>query len=119
MPSGSYGDLVAKLRPEANAPGEVVDEAGRVLGRHDGIIHFTVGQRKGLGVAGAEPLYVLRLDAETRRVIVGSRAALGQRRIVIRGVRTGSQPSPMARLRVTVKLRSAQPPQSRDVIAQR
>src|SRR5690348_1132837 len=76
VPTGSYGDLVAKLRPEANAPGEIVDERGNVLGRHDGIIHFTIGQRKGLGVAGGEPLYVLRLDAALKRVVVGPRAAL-------------------------------------------
>ena len=63
VPTGSYGDLVAKLRPGAIEPGDIVDEQGQVLGRHDGIIHFTVGQRKGLGIAGAEPLYVLRLDA--------------------------------------------------------
>jgi tRNA-specific 2-thiouridylase len=111
VPSGSYGDLVAKLRPEANAPGEVVDEQGRVLGRHDGIIHFTVGQRKGLGIAGGEPLYVLRLDAETRRVVVGPREMLGQRRVAIREVNwLGAKPD--GDLRVAVKLRSAQPPQA-------
>jgi tRNA-specific 2-thiouridylase len=111
VPSGSYGDLVAKLRPEANAPGEVVDEAGRVLGRHDGVIHFTVGQRKGLGVAGGEPVYVLRLDAGTRRVIVGPRAALGRQRVLIRGVNWLAA-KPDGELRVSVKLRSAQPPQA-------
>ncbi|HLI21100.1 MAG TPA: aminomethyltransferase beta-barrel domain-containing protein, partial [Stellaceae bacterium] len=111
VPSGSYGDLVVKLRPEASAPGEVVDEAGRVLGRHDGIIHFTVGQRKGLGIAGEEPLYVLRLDAERRRVIVGPRAALGRRRIAIRAVNWLAE-NRDSEMRVSVKLRSAQPPQA-------
>jgi tRNA-specific 2-thiouridylase len=111
VPSGSYGDLVAKLRPDANAPGEVVDLEGRVLGRHDGIIHFTVGQRKGLGVAGGEPLYVLRLDAETRRVVVGPRAALGQSRVLLREVNWLGA-APRGDLRVAVKLRSAQPPQA-------
>jgi tRNA-specific 2-thiouridylase len=111
VPTGSYGDLVAKLRPEANAPGEIVDGEGQVLGRHDGIIHFTVGQRKGLGVASGEPLYVLRLDAPAKRVIVGSRAALGQQRVVLREVNwLGSRPD--ADIPVTVKLRSAQPPQA-------
>ena len=111
VPSGSYGDLVAKLRPEASAPGAIVDQQGRVLGRHDGIIHFTVGQRKGLGVAGGEPLYVLRLEAATRRVIVGPRAALGRSRVVLREVNwLGAAPRP--ELRVEVKLRSAQPPQA-------
>jgi tRNA-specific 2-thiouridylase len=110
VPTGSYGDLVAKLRPEANAPGEIVDEHGHVLGRHDGIIHFTVGQRKGLGVAGGEPLYVLGLDAGAKRVIVGPRAALGQQRVLLREVNwLGARPA--GEMRVAVKLRSAQPPQ--------
>jgi len=111
VPTGSYGDLVAKLRPEANAPGEIVDEQGQVLGRHDGIIHFTIGQRKGLGVAGGEPLYVLRLDAAEKRVIVGPRSALGQRRVMLRDVNwLGAGAA--GDIRVTVKLRSAQPPQA-------
>ena len=111
VPSGSYGDLVAKLRPEANAPGEIVDESGQVLGRHDGIIHFTVGQRKGLGVAGGEPLYVLRLDAVEKRVVVGPRAALGRQRVLLREV-NWLAPRPDGEIRVAVKLRSAQPPQA-------
>ncbi len=111
VPTGSYGDLVAKLRPEANAPGEIVDEQGQVLGRHDGIIHFTVGQRKGLGVAGGEPLYVLRLDAAAKRVIVGPRAALGQLRVALREM-NWLGPRPDGDIHVTVKLRSAQPPQA-------
>src|SRR5215471_2829190 len=81
VPSGKYAAIVEKLRPGAAEPGEVVDEDGRVLGAHEGVIHYTVGQRKGLGVAAAEPLYVLRLEPETRRVVVGPRAALGTRRV--------------------------------------
>ena len=111
VPSGSYGDLVAKLRPEASAPGEIVDEQGRVLGRHDGIIHFTIGQRKGLGVAGGEPLYVLRLDAAGKRVVVGPRSALGEQRVLVREV-NWLGPKPDGDIRVAVKLRSAQPPQA-------
>lgn len=77
VPEGRYSALVTKLRPEAARPGEIVDEAGNVLGRHEGIVHFTVGQRKGLGLSGtAEPLFVLALDAARNRVIVGPRAAL-------------------------------------------
>ncbi len=111
VPSGSYGDLVAKLRPEASEPGEIVDQAGRVLGRHPGVIHFTVGQRKGLGVAAAEPLYVLRLEPETRRVVVGPHEALGARRVSLGGINwLGSQQPPAAGFRVSVKLRSAQAP---------
>jgi tRNA-specific 2-thiouridylase len=79
VPTGRYADVIERLKPGAAAPGEVVDMAGKVLGRHEGIIHFTVGQRKGLGIAAGEPLYVLRLDAATRRVVVGPRAALATR----------------------------------------
>ncbi len=109
VPTGSYGDLVAKLRPEAIEKGTIVAQDGTVLGEHDGIIHFTVGQRKGLGIANAEPLYVLRLEPETRRVVVGPRAALGERRVRLRGV-NWLGPQPEQALRVSVKLRSAQPP---------
>ncbi|WP_267389142.1 tRNA 2-thiouridine(34) synthase MnmA [Sphingomonas sp. GC_Shp_3] len=78
VPDGDYASLVKKLRPEADTSGEIVDEAGRVLGRHKGLIHFTVGQRRGLEIGGTpEPLYVIRLDAASRQVVVGPRAALG------------------------------------------
>ncbi|WP_409929027.1 tRNA 2-thiouridine(34) synthase MnmA [Sphingomonas sp. BAUL-RG-20F-R05-02] len=78
VPDGDYASLVKKLRPEADTSGEIVDEGGRVLGRHKGLIHFTVGQRRGLEIGGTpEPLYVIRLDAASRQVVVGPRAALG------------------------------------------
>jgi tRNA-uridine 2-sulfurtransferase len=77
VPDGDYAALVRKLRPQANEGGEIVDLAGRVIGRHGGIVGFTIGQRKGLEIGGlAEPLYVVRIDAAERRVIVGPRAAL-------------------------------------------
>ena len=77
VPDGDYAGLVRKLRPEADSAGEIVDLAGRVLGAHRGLIHYTVGQRRGLQLGGtAEPLYVVRLDARERRVVVGPRAAL-------------------------------------------
>jgi tRNA-specific 2-thiouridylase len=81
-----------------------------VVGAHRGVIHFTVGQRKGLGIAAAEPLYVLRLEPETRRVVVGPHAALGQRRVAIAGLNWLAPAPPADGLAVTVKLRSAQPP---------
>ncbi len=109
VPTGSYGDLVAKLRPGAVEPGEIVDETGNVLGRHDGVIYFTVGQRKGLGIAASEPLFVLRLEPEARRVVVGPRAALGERRVALRDVNWLGG-APKKDMRVAVKLRSAQPP---------
>jgi tRNA-specific 2-thiouridylase len=110
VPGGNYADIVARLRPGAVEPGDIVDDGGRVLGAHPGIIHFTVGQRKGLGIAAAEPLYVLRLEPETRRVVVGPHAALGQRRVAIAGMNWLGSAPPADGLRVTVKLRSAQPP---------
>lgn len=77
VPSGDYASVVRALRPEAGEPGEIVDLAGTVLGRHPGLIHFTVGQRRGLEIGGQErPLYVVRLDPATRRVVVGPREAL-------------------------------------------
>ena len=79
VPTGSYSDVIERLSPGAAEPGEIVDLPGKVLGRHSGIIHFTVGQRKGFGVATREPLYVVRLEAEARRVVVGPREALAPR----------------------------------------
>lgn len=83
VPGGNYAAVVQKLRPEAVEPGEIVDLQGRVVGCHEGIVHFTVGQRRGLALGGRDgtdndPLYVVRLDPETRRVVVGPRAALGR-----------------------------------------
>ncbi|MEZ5822718.1 MAG: tRNA 2-thiouridine(34) synthase MnmA [Xanthobacteraceae bacterium] len=86
VPTGRYTDIIGRLRPNAMEPGEIVDLAGRVLGRHQGIAHFTVGQRKGLGIASGSPLYVVRLDADDRRVVVGPREALRMDRIVLRDV---------------------------------
>ncbi len=78
VPDGDYASVVRKIRPEAEAPGAIVDLAGRELGRHRGLIHFTVGQRRGLEIGGSpEPLYVVRLDAASNSVIVGPRRALG------------------------------------------
>ncbi|HXS41920.1 MAG TPA: tRNA 2-thiouridine(34) synthase MnmA [Stellaceae bacterium] len=110
VPTGSYGDLLTKLRPGAIEPGEIVDEAGRVLGTHRGVVHFTVGQRKGLGIAAAEPFFVLRLEPEARRVIVGPRASLGQSRVALRDVNWLGGARGGDSMRVSVKLRSAQAP---------
>lgn len=77
VPDGDYAGLVRKLRPETGLAGDIVDETGRVVGRHRGIVHYTVGQRRGLDIGGlAEPLYVIRLDAGARQVVVGPRSAL-------------------------------------------
>jgi tRNA-specific 2-thiouridylase len=84
VPSGHYASVVEKLRPDAIAPGEIVHLDGRVLGQHEGIMRFTVGQRRGLGIAAAEPLFVVRLDAGARRVVVGPRAALATATLELR-----------------------------------
>ncbi|HEX4111922.1 MAG TPA: tRNA 2-thiouridine(34) synthase MnmA [Stellaceae bacterium] len=110
VPNGSYASVVEKLRPGAIEPGEIVDTAGNVLGRHDGIVHFTVGQRKGIGIAAAEPLYVLRLEPATHRVVVGPQAALAQSRVALHSVNWLGSSAPHDGMPVQVKLRSAQPP---------
>jgi len=76
VPNGSYARVVERLRPDAALPGDIVHVDGRVLGRHDGVIHFTVGQRRGLAVATGERLYVVRLEPDRRRVVIGPRSAL-------------------------------------------
>ena len=86
VPSGRYSQMIERLMPGAAAPGDIVHVDGRVLGRHAGIIHYTIGQRRGIGIAAAEPLYVTALDAAGARVIVGPREALATRRIRLRDV---------------------------------
>ena len=86
VPSGRYADVIKKLKPGAIEAGDIVHIDGRVLGRHDGIINYTVGQRRGIGVATGEPLYVVHLDPAGRRVIVGPRDALATRRLHLRGL---------------------------------
>jgi tRNA-specific 2-thiouridylase len=77
VPDGDYAGLVKRLRPETEAPGEIVDLEGRVLGNHRGVVHFTVGQRRGIEIGGQkEPLYVLRIEPESARIVVGPRRAL-------------------------------------------
>jgi tRNA-uridine 2-sulfurtransferase len=116
VPSGRYTDVIERLRPGACEPGDIVDMRGRVLGRHGGIIHFTVGQRRGLGIAAGTPLYVIRLDAASRRVVVGPREALKTRRLVLRDVNwlgDGTIEDTLAegRIETFVKVRSTRPPQ--------
>jgi tRNA-specific 2-thiouridylase len=87
VPNGDYAAVVKTVRPQAARPGEIVDLEGRALGTHKGLIHFTVGQRRGLEVGGqAEPLYVVRLEPETRRVVIGPRAALAVRAARLSGL---------------------------------
>ena len=111
VPNGSYAQVVEKLRPGAVEPGEIVDRAGKVLGAHKGIIHFTIGQRRGLNLGNTdgkgEPLYVVALDAATRRVIVGPKSALGRRYVRVGEVNwLGHEPLRAEPVRCRVKLRS-------------
>jgi len=86
VPTGRYTQVIERLRPGAAEAGEIVHVDGRVLGRHGGVINYTIGQRRGIGVAAPEPLYVLKLDAERRQVVVGPREGLRTRHICLRQV---------------------------------
>jgi tRNA-specific 2-thiouridylase len=111
VPAGKYQAVVEKLRPGAIEPGDIVHLDGRVMGRHDGIINFTVGQRRGLGVATGEPLFVVKLDAANRRVIVGPREALGVSRIALKDVNwIGEGQTPPNGRPILVRVRSTRPP---------
>ncbi len=113
---GKYADIIRKMHPEALAQGEIVHLDGRVLGTHEGIVHYTIGQRKGLGVAAGEPLYVVKLDHKTGRVIVGPREALKTHTVRLRDVNwLGAMPLAEASAGngapVEVKVRSTRGPQ--------
>ncbi len=86
VPQGKYSDVIAKLRPNAIQAGDIMHLDGRVLGRHQGILHYTIGQRRGIGVATGEPLFVVHLDADKARVIVGPREALETHKIILRNM---------------------------------
>jgi tRNA-specific 2-thiouridylase len=118
VPSGRYSDVVERLKPEAAEAGDIVHLDGRVLGRHGGIVRYTVGQRRGLGIAAAEPLFVVALDAANRRVIVGPREALATRRVRLRDVNwIGDGPLEEADgAEVFVKVRSSRPPQAASLL---
>jgi tRNA-uridine 2-sulfurtransferase len=109
VPQGKYQDVVKKLRPHAAAPGEIVDAEGRVLGAHEGVINYTVGQRRGLGIAAGQPLFVVKLDAGKRRVIVGPRAALGVTRMTLKEVNWLGDDEIDGR-EILVRVRSTRPP---------
>lgn len=114
VPNGSYAAVIEKLRPGAAQPGEIVHLDGRVLGRHDGVIRYTVGQRRGLGIGGGEPLYVVRLEPDDRRVVVGPREALATRRIPVRQINWlgdgAFADAPEDGWPARVKVRSTRPP---------
>ena len=112
VPQGKYFDVVKKLRPGSGRGGDIVHLDGRIMGQHDGVIHYTIGQRRGLGVATGEPLYVVKLDADQRQVIVGPREALGVKDIRLDEVnRIGPESlTDLDGRTVLVKVRSTRPP---------
>jgi tRNA-specific 2-thiouridylase len=109
VPDGDYVPVIERLRPEAGQPGNIVHEDGRVLGQHKGIVHYTIGQRRGIGIAATEPLYVTRLDAATATVVVGPREALARDVIALRDVNWLGEGAAEG-VRVMVKIRSTRPP---------
>jgi tRNA-specific 2-thiouridylase len=120
VPNGDYAGVVQKLRPEANDPGDIVDMTGRVVGRHDGIVRFTVGQRKGLALGERQgtvndPLYVVKLEPETRRVVVGPRSALGKSEIALYDT-NWLGPDFTGALPVQVRVRSSQALKAAEVV---
>lgn len=120
VPEGRYTDVIEKLRPGASQPGEVVHLDGRVLGEHSGVLNYTIGQRRGLGIASGEPLYVVKLDAETRRVIVGPRDALGASEVRLHQINWlgdgDFRDAPEGGWEMAVKVRSTRPPKPARVI---
>lgn len=114
VPQGRYSDIINKLQPEAATPGEIRHIDGRVLGTHAGIINYTIGQRRGIGVATGEPIYVVHLDAENARVIVGPKEALDTRRLTLRDVNWLGDGAvtelPKGGTELFVKVRSTRPP---------
>ena len=111
VPNGNYAAVIEKLRPNAAEPGDIVDTDGNVLGQHRGVIHYTIGQRRGLGIGGlGDPLYVVRLDPDARRVVVGPKSALATTVVPVNEVNwLGDQPF-AGEIPVMVRIRSTRPP---------
>jgi tRNA-uridine 2-sulfurtransferase len=106
VPNGDYASLVKRLRPETEAPGDIVDVDGKLLGRHRGVVHFTIGQRRGIEIGGSpEPLYVVRIEPEQRRIVVGPRSALAIERIRVEELSWIGE----GQRQVSVKVRSLAP----------
>jgi tRNA-specific 2-thiouridylase len=118
VPEGHYSDLVARLMPEAAVPGNIIDLDGRVLGRHAGVIHYTIGQRRGLGLSdgalNGEPRYVVRLDAARAEIVVGPREALATKSVALRDVNWigpgALDDLPASGLEIAARVRSTRPP---------
>ena len=113
VPNGNYASVIEKLRPGAAEPGRIVDVDGNVLGDHTGVIHYTIGQRRGLGIGGlADPLYVVKLDVDAKEVVVGPKDLLAKRTVPVREINwLGDTPlTGQDEWHVSVKVRSTRPP---------
>ena len=113
VPDGNYAAVIEKLHPGSAKPGDIVDQSGKVLGTHDGIIHYTIGQRRGLGIGGlTDPIYVVRLDIENQKVVVGPKEALATRQVRLKEVNwLGDKPmTAHAEWSIAAKVRSTRPP---------
>ena len=113
VPDGDYASVIRKLRPEATAPGDIVDVDGKILARHDGVINYTIGQRRGLGIGGLEdPLYVVGLDADKKQVVVGPKSMLATRIVPLKEINwLGDEPiTSRDEWVVGVRVRSTRPP---------
>jgi tRNA-specific 2-thiouridylase len=118
VPEGRYGDLIARLRPDAAEPGDIMHEDGRLLGRHKGTVHFTVGQRRGLGIAEGDPLYVLKIEPKQRRVIVGPRSLLLRHDIAVTQMNwLGDEALDSQARPVFAKIRSTRPPVEAEIMS--
>lgn len=120
VPQGKYTDVIEKLRPGAAEPGEIVHLDGRVLGTHEGVMHYTIGQRRGLGISGGDPLYVLKLNAGAKKVIVGPKEALGSSRIAVKEINWLGDgawlDAPDGGWDAEVKVRSTRPPKPARIV---
>ena len=120
VPQGKYTDVIEKLRPGAAEPGEIVHLDGRVLGTHEGVMHYTIGQRRGLGISGGDPLYVLKLNAGAKKVIVGPKEALGSSRVAVKEINWLGDGEMMAApeggWEADVKVRSTRPPKPARIV---
>ena len=107
VPNGDYAGVIKRLRPDCSLPGEIVDQQGNVLGQHQGVLHYTIGQRRGLGIATGDPLFVVAIDADARRVVVGPRASLARDLIQLEEVNWlgGAHETD-----IRVRIRSSSPP---------
>ena len=113
VPDGNYAAVIEKLHPGSAQPGDIVDQQGNVLGRHNGIIHYTIGQRRGLGIGGlTDPIYVVRLDIDRKQVIVGPKELLATRKVLLKEVNwLGDQPiTSQTEWKISAKVRSTRPP---------